>query len=472
MFGVLDELVKAGKLRHYGVSVEKVEEALKAIEYPGVQTVQIIFNIFRQRPAELFFPEAKRRKVGILARVPLASGLLSGKFTRDSQFAKDDHRNFNRHGEAFDRGETFSGVDFETGLRAVEELKAVGPQGRDPGATGVALDSGVSRRDLRHSRRETAGAGGGKHRGFRPEAVVQRRDEKNRRGLRRGDQAARASLLVKCRIWNMSCWEQGMEQQDVSENLAGKSTRQLGERWHTRRKIVGLSAIGLIFIVSALSVLYFLGNRTSMFQTGGLLLLCVSFLIMKAAERIAGPEMDRLFRREQRAHRGAVAEEKIGALLDGLAEIMRCSMTSHTGRGNIDHLVFRGDGAVFLIETKSHSGWITRQDDELRRNGQPLEKDFIRQTLDNVSWLKNCLKARTGFEPWIEAAIVFTDAHVEKHLSLKNVDVINARYLARWLERARGNPRASVFLWPQVENLKKELAAPDSIHLASQPLLR
>ena len=127
VFGILDDLVRAGKLRHYGVSVEKVEEALKAIEFPGVQTVQIIFNVFRQRPAELFFPEAQRRKVGILARVPLASGLLSGKITRESKFAKDDHRNFNRHGEAFDRGETFSGVDFETGLRAVEELRALVP---------------------------------------------------------------------------------------------------------------------------------------------------------------------------------------------------------------------------------------------------------------------------------------------------------------------------------------------------------
>lgn len=131
VFGVLDDLVKEGKLRHYGVSVEKVEEALKAIEFPNVQSVQIIFNIFRQRPAERFFAEAQRRKVGILARVPLASGLLSGKFTSDSQFAADDHRNFNRHGAAFDRGETFSGVDFETGLDAVGQLRKLVP----PGAT-------------------------------------------------------------------------------------------------------------------------------------------------------------------------------------------------------------------------------------------------------------------------------------------------------------------------------------------------
>ena len=105
---MLDDFVQAGKIRYYGVSVETVEEALKAIEFPGVQTIQIIFNMFRHRPAELFFPEAKRRRVGILARVPLASGLLSGRMTRHTTFPKDDHRSFNRHGEAFDRGETFS----------------------------------------------------------------------------------------------------------------------------------------------------------------------------------------------------------------------------------------------------------------------------------------------------------------------------------------------------------------------------
>ena len=128
-FGVLDDLVKAGKLRHYGVSVEKVEEALKAIEYPNVETVQIIFNIFRQRPAELFFGEALRRKIGILARVPLSSGMLTGKLNKQSSFEADDHRAFNRHGEAFDRGETFSGVDYETGLQAVEELRELLPAG-------------------------------------------------------------------------------------------------------------------------------------------------------------------------------------------------------------------------------------------------------------------------------------------------------------------------------------------------------
>src|SRR5208282_3042645 len=135
VFAILDDFVRAGKIRYYGVSVETVEEALKAIEYPGVQTIQIIFNMFRHRPAELFFPEAKRRRVGILARVPLASGLLSGRMTRHTSFPKDDHRNFNRQGEAFDQGETFSGVDYEVGLEAVEALRSLVP----PGATMAQL---------------------------------------------------------------------------------------------------------------------------------------------------------------------------------------------------------------------------------------------------------------------------------------------------------------------------------------------
>lgn len=128
-FEALDRLQDAGKIRNYGVSVEKVEEARIALSYPNVKTVQIIFNIFRQKPAEEFFPLAGERNVGILARVPLASGLLSGKMTADRAFSEDDHRNFNREGQAFDRGETFSGVDFETGLGAAEELKDLVPEG-------------------------------------------------------------------------------------------------------------------------------------------------------------------------------------------------------------------------------------------------------------------------------------------------------------------------------------------------------
>lgn len=127
VFGILDDLVKQGKIRYYGVSVERIVEAEEALKYPGVQSVMIIFNIFRQRPAESFFKEAQERGVGIIVRVPLASGLLSGKMTPTTTFASDDHRSYNRQGQAFDRGETFSGVDFETGLAAVEELRPLVP---------------------------------------------------------------------------------------------------------------------------------------------------------------------------------------------------------------------------------------------------------------------------------------------------------------------------------------------------------
>jgi aryl-alcohol dehydrogenase-like predicted oxidoreductase len=129
VFEACERLVEDGLVRAYGVSVEKVEEALKAIEYPSVATIQIIFNIFRQRPAELLFEQARRRDVGLIIRVPLASGLLTGKFSKDTRFAADDHRAFNRHGEEFDVGETFAGVDYATGLDAAEALKTLLPPG-------------------------------------------------------------------------------------------------------------------------------------------------------------------------------------------------------------------------------------------------------------------------------------------------------------------------------------------------------
>ena len=129
VFGVLDNFVQEGLLRAYGVSVETVDEALTAIRHPNVSTVQIIFNAFRPKPAEQLFAAVRQADVGILARVPLASGMLTGKMTRDSHFAADDHRQFNRHGEAFDKGETFSGVDYETGLQAVDELRPLVPEG-------------------------------------------------------------------------------------------------------------------------------------------------------------------------------------------------------------------------------------------------------------------------------------------------------------------------------------------------------
>ncbi len=128
VFGILDDLVTAGKLRYYGVSVERVDEAMRAIEHDGVQSVQIVFNMFRLKPADEFFAAAAARKVGILARLPLASGLLSGKLRADTLFPPEDHRSFNRRGEAFDKGETFSGIDYQTGLEAVDELRPLVPE--------------------------------------------------------------------------------------------------------------------------------------------------------------------------------------------------------------------------------------------------------------------------------------------------------------------------------------------------------
>lgn len=137
IFELFDRLKDQGKILNLGVSAEKVEEALKAIEYSNVTTVQIIFNLFRQRPSQLFFSEAKKKDIGIIARVPLASGLLTGKFDSKTTFEPQDHRNFNRNGDAFDKGETFSGIDYELGLKAVEELKALFPE--NPNLAPIAL---------------------------------------------------------------------------------------------------------------------------------------------------------------------------------------------------------------------------------------------------------------------------------------------------------------------------------------------
>ena len=161
VFGALDDFAKAGKIQNWGVSVERVEEGLKAIEYPNCQSVQIIFNIFRQRPLDHFLAEAKRRQVGVLARLPLSSGMLTGKMTKDSTFAPDDHRAFNRDGAGFDKGETFSGIPFETGLAAVEKLRAVLPANftlTDLALRWILMSDGV-----------TAAIPGGK----RPEQVAQ-----------------------------------------------------------------------------------------------------------------------------------------------------------------------------------------------------------------------------------------------------------------------------------------------------------
>ena len=136
-YEMMDEIVKKGKIKYYGVSVEKVSEALDAIKFPNVRSIQIIFNIFRQKPNEIFFKEAKKNNVAIIVRVPLASGLLTGKMNLNSSFPKNDHRNYNINGDSFDVGETFSGINFQKGIEAVKELKKLLPQ--DFSLTDLAL---------------------------------------------------------------------------------------------------------------------------------------------------------------------------------------------------------------------------------------------------------------------------------------------------------------------------------------------
>jgi aryl-alcohol dehydrogenase-like predicted oxidoreductase len=196
VFGALDDLRRAGKIKNYGVSVEKVEEALKAIEYPDVTSIQIIYNIFRQRPADLFFNEARRKNVAVIVRVPLASGLLSGKITRDTAFAKDDHRNFNRHGDAFDVGETFAGVPFEVGLQAVEEVRKLVPQGASMAAFALKWILDARRGHRRHSRRPQRRAGAIERRRQRPCADRRRDARGNRSALRAAHQGSCSSALV------------------------------------------------------------------------------------------------------------------------------------------------------------------------------------------------------------------------------------------------------------------------------------
>ncbi|HUA67563.1 MAG TPA: nuclease-related domain-containing protein [Candidatus Saccharimonadales bacterium] len=261
-----------------------------------------------------------------------------------------------------------------------------------------------------------------------------------------------------------------MQQQDILANPAFKGARQSGEWWRTPKKIIGLSTVCLVLIVCAVSAAHWWGNRTAIVLTGGLLVFSISFVTVIC--RIVRSETENPFRGEDNKHARMMEEENVGTLLDALPENYAVLHDVSTGRGKIDHLVFRQDGAVFLIETRSHAGRIIIQGGQLRWNGQPLEKDFTQQMLDNMSWFEKFLKAHAVFEPWIHAAIVFTETHVEKHLNLNQVDVFDVSGLKQWLEQTSGNPRAAVILWPHVEDIKNELAASDSMHLACQPLLR
>jgi hypothetical protein len=260
-----------------------------------------------------------------------------------------------------------------------------------------------------------------------------------------------------------------VDQKTNSESRAGRSTREMAANRRKSRKELGLSALVSVVCVS-LGFLYYLnfGHPNVILVIGGLVLFV---FLMRKVDRTIIPMMDELHYCERRAAKGANAEEKIGALLDQLSPNYVVWHDVNTDGGNIDHVAFRKDGAVFLIETKSHHGKITQQGGQLRRNGQPLEKDFIGQTHKNIFRLKEFLKARWGFEPWVPAVIVFSNGHVEKHLKIKEVAVINVSFLTHWIQRQPGNSRAAARLLPKIEKLK---AFPASVpnRLAPPPVLR
>jgi hypothetical protein len=256
-----------------------------------------------------------------------------------------------------------------------------------------------------------------------------------------------------------------------SGGCAGESTRQFAEKRRKLRKNLGLSAAGFVVLICGcfLGYLYF-GHPALISIICGLVLFV---LIVIKIDRTIIPVMDELMLCEGNAIRGAKGEEKIGVILDRLMDECVVIHDVNKGQGNIDHLAFRKDGAVFLIETKAHQGKIAQHDGELRRNGRPLEKNFIAQAHGNVYWLKKFLKARLGFEPqWIHAVIVFSNAYVEKHLEIKGVAIMNATFLSDWIKRQPGNPKIAATLWPEIENLKSELSSPAPNHLAPQAALR
>jgi hypothetical protein len=264
--------------------------------------------------------------------------------------------------------------------------------------------------------------------------------------------------------------KQGVNQKINSESWAGKSTREMAEKRRTLRKNLGLSGI-LLLVVAASTVISFLffGHPALISSIGGIVLFV---LLVRQIDGTIIPVMDELQICEASAVQGAMAEEKIGVLLERLIGEGVVFQDVNKGAGNIDHLAFRKDGAIFLIETKSHRGKITGQDGQLRRNGRPLEKNFIAQTHQNIFWVKEFLKARLGFEPeWIHAAIVFSNAYVGEHLEIKGVAVITLNQLSEWIRQQPGNPKLAAKLWPEIENLKHELSSFGPNHLARQTAL-
>jgi hypothetical protein len=227
---------------------------------------------------------------------------------------------------------------------------------------------------------------------------------------------------------------------------AGKSTRDMALRRYLIR---------VTLVVLGLGVLFYLGHLG--FSTKNVLHLLLILGALVCLDRILIPVLDRLITHEGRATRGAEGEEEVGAVLDRLGTSCVVLHDLDTGRGNIDHLVFRQDGAVFLIETKSHRGTVSEEGGELRLNGGHFEKDLLKQTHGNVFWLRNFLEPRLSLQPWITAAMVFPSAFVTVRRTLRGVDVINAGFLEKWMARARGNPQVAKKLWPQIGQLKREI---------------
>ena len=230
----------------------------------------------------------------------------------------------------------------------------------------------------------------------------------------------------------------------MNGNAPGSSTRQLAHQRHTHRQI--LAVLGLVALAAIALAYYSLPVAIGfLFALAGLWAVNHYFI----------SSMDFVHRRERDGSRAAEAEETVGAILNHLPAGHQVFHDVPVARGNIDHLVLRRDGAVFVIETKSHRGDVTLEHCELRHDRRPFEKDFIRQTLDDVSWLKKSIADRLGFEPrWIHAAIVFTHAHVPRHCQLSRVHILRPDYLERWLASQPGDSDAALKLWPQMPLLK------------------
>ncbi|HTY88666.1 MAG TPA: nuclease-related domain-containing protein, partial [Candidatus Acidoferrum sp.] len=241
--------------------------------------------------------------------------------------------------------------------------------------------------------------------------------------------------------------------ENPAENVPGKSTRAMATRRRGVRYLLILASAAVVINLFLVSL-----NARNVF---------ISFAVLAALfflDRLVHSELDLLWQRERHAIRGADAEEKVGAILNRLPARNHLALHDVAAEfGNLDHLVFRADGAVFIIETKSHHGRIAEERGELRQDGHPLEKDFLKQVHRNVYWLSHFLKTQCGVKPWIHAAIVFPNAYVSVRRTLRGVDILNVKYLERWMAKAHGNPQAARKLWPQMDRLKPALQAGNSI---------